>query len=255
MRELLQPLYQSFYSSSLYVRAAQEWRGLGFSFLFVFAFLMTVFFAFSMGELRTMVAKLPEAAAQLPELTYKDGKMSIKEPVPYYIRLSEDPPMLIAVDTRYADTGLDKLFDWMQQNNIHALLTSTKLIFLKENNSGMEIHDLRTLGEDFTVTKADWENILSTIGSWVMPVIVIMVLLGLYLVLILSALLWGVIGLLISQIFRANLEFTALVRIASLSSVPVWVLGGLLAMIGLGGLLPAIFLRISYLAFASRANR
>jgi hypothetical protein len=86
----IRTLYLAFYSKHTYIRAAREWKGVGYGYLFVMIFLSTMCIGIwvhtwtnvAIGQIEKLI--LP----QLPTMTFKEGHLTIDKELPYVIAVS-----------------------------------------------------------------------------------------------------------------------------------------------------------------------
>jgi hypothetical protein len=86
----IRTLYLAFYSKHTYIRAAREWKGIGFGYLFVMIFLSTVcigVWVHAWANLAIMqIEKL--ILPQMPTMTFKEGRLTIDKELPYVITVN-----------------------------------------------------------------------------------------------------------------------------------------------------------------------
>ncbi len=86
----IRTLYLAFYSKHTYIRAAREWKGIGYGYLFVMILLSTLCIGIwvhtwtnaAIGQIEKLI--LP----QLPTMTFKEGNLTIDKELPYVISVS-----------------------------------------------------------------------------------------------------------------------------------------------------------------------
>lgn len=86
----IRTLYLAFYSKHTYIRAAREWKGIGYGYLFVLIFLSTLCIGIwvhtwtnvAIGQIEKLI--LP----QLPRMTYSEGHLTIDKELPYVISVN-----------------------------------------------------------------------------------------------------------------------------------------------------------------------
>lgn len=221
MKKLLSAIYQSFYSKRLYAEAAKEWRGLGFSLLFILLLIETfiLFITYYPIVKSEFLDNLEELVNQFPETTVQNGKISISEPVPYTIRIGKDEPLSIVIDTRYSNMNFDDMYKWMNDNKIVMFVGQSKILTMQDGE--LSVNDASEGVGNTHVTKEQWHQIASDIKSYAAPVIVIGFLVFGWIAYVIMALFFGLIGLIINAITSAGFDYVALVRISCVSFVPV----------------------------------
>lgn len=86
----IRTLYLAFYSKHAYIRAAREWKGIGYGYLFVMILLSTLCIGIwvhtwtnvAIGQIEKLI--LP----QLPTMTFKEGHLSIDKDLPYVMTVN-----------------------------------------------------------------------------------------------------------------------------------------------------------------------
>jgi hypothetical protein len=142
----------------------------------------------------------------------------------------------------------------MLENHARALITSTDVAILKDDGE-LEIYKVSDFGDDFTITKEQWQK-YSALAQWLGSILVaLLIFIVSWFLLVMSACLWGLVGRLIAVFFRASLDYPALVRLASISSIPVWSFAAIFGRLGLHSWSTVFGLQLAYMIFAVRANR
>ncbi len=255
MKAWLRALLYSFYSQPFYRDVAQGWKGLGFRFLFLFAFIPAAVSVISAGELRPVLARLPEIATHLPDTYYQGKRILIREKVPYNIYLNNEPPLFAVIDTRYSEYGLEGVKDWMREHHVALFITSTHAVFYHPDAERIIPVNLKHLPGNFAIGQARWQKLAAFISHWTGTFIFIGSLMITFISFMLSALLMGVIGKIIALTTGAMLEYPALVRLASVTTVPVWATTELFGLFSHQGFASLLIARLTYLFVAIRANK
>jgi hypothetical protein len=89
----IRTLYLSFYSRDAYIRAAREWRGIGFGYLFVLVLTSTICIGIWVHAWANAIILQVEKVIlpQMPTITLKDGRMTIDKELPYVITIQDRP--------------------------------------------------------------------------------------------------------------------------------------------------------------------
>lgn len=89
----IRTLYLAFYSRDVYIRAAREWRGIGFGYLFTLVLISTVCIGIWVHVwANTIIIQFEKIILpQMPTLTLKDGRMTIDKDLPYVITIEGSP--------------------------------------------------------------------------------------------------------------------------------------------------------------------
>ena len=102
----IRTLYLAFYSKDAYIRAAREWRGIGFGYLFTLILISSICIGIWVHVWANAIILQIEKVIlpQLPTVTIKDGHMTIDRELPYVITIADTP--VIRFDTT-ADQSAD----------------------------------------------------------------------------------------------------------------------------------------------------
>jgi len=209
-------LYYSFYSKSFYQNVAGTWKGLGFGYLL---FILCLLWVPETSRIHSEVmeyisAEAPKYVKQVPVITIAQGKVSIKEPVPYFINVPDKNTPFAIIDPSGRITSLDK-------TSASVLLTGSQLI-IKNNSSKSRAFDLK--GIDLVIDQKiiyGWLDTFSTLFPIVMFPFVLFFSLIFH---IIQVLLSAGLGSLFAKQFHTNLNYRTLVRLSSVSFTPAIVL-------------------------------
>lgn len=86
----LRTLYLAFYSKHAYIRAAREWRGIGYGYLFVLILISTLCIGLWVHTWINiaMAGVEKHILPQLPKMTFAEGHLSIDRQLPYVISVN-----------------------------------------------------------------------------------------------------------------------------------------------------------------------
>jgi hypothetical protein len=161
----------SFYSHRFYSEVAHKRTGIGLGHMFVLTLLM--FLAIAPWKIYTMsnagIRYLATASnvEDWPDLTFKDSKLTINKPSPYFIRLGDDKIKFnIIIDPDYKLGDVNTLKNYMVQNNIFVIATADSMVTLKGNNRN-EL-DIQKYGaiQDITIQHTVWRKVLDWLVNW-----------------------------------------------------------------------------------------
>lgn len=210
-------LYFSFYSKSFYQNVARNWKGLCFSYLL---FILCLFWIPEVSRIHSEVseflsAEAPRYVKQVPIITISQGKVSIKEQVPYFINVPEKNTPFAIIDTSGQTTSLDKI-------SALVLLTNSQLI-IKNSSTESRAFDLEGIDHLVIDQKVlyEWIETFDT----VFPIILFpFILLYSFLYHVIQILLIAGIGILFAKKFQATLNYKALIRMSAVSFTPAIIL-------------------------------
>src|SRR5687767_6561038 len=120
---ILESIFLSFYSKSLYQDVARGWKGLALGYLLLVMAICWLPFSYDFHRFLNHYSSqiLPGVIEQVPTITINKGKLSIDKPVPYAIKQPGDGFTLIMFDTSGKYTSLDQL-------HALALITQDKVV-------------------------------------------------------------------------------------------------------------------------------
>lgn len=238
----------SFFSKKLYADIAQNWKGVNFLYLLL---LLALCWIPAMSNVQLWTAdfvnnEAPPIVSQIPEITIADGKVSIKEDQPYYIKAPDSGDVLAIIDTTGQITSLN-------DTGAFCLLTDNKVI-VKKSEFKEETHDLSTV-KAFSVDSERITGWLQIGKKFAVVVIYPFALAGSYIYRIVQALIYAAIGLLFAAICKTKLSYAALLRLAVAAVTPCIIVATIL---GLADISIPVFLypiaALAYLFFAVKSS-
>lgn len=247
---------RAFFDRSLYRWAGGEGKGTGFLYLFILLLvcwlLISVKVYFSLADLRDD-PEFESFVSQVPPISIEQGQVSADVEQPYTIRSETEPGFVFIIDTTGQITELD---DSMEEGG---LLTRDRLIMRRNRWETREL-DLSQI-ESFHMD-ADW------IRGWVAPLAAIVALAVALLMPVVSLVYRAIVALVLAAVgqplanrFKASLDWSGLLRIATLAMTPVIVVDTLASLIA-----PSAFsgcawwfvcgaANLAYMIFGLTANR
>lgn len=133
-----QALIHSFYSADLYVDVGKRWKGIGLLYLLLVMGLLTIPFATKITVLftQTFEKDLIQPLRQLPLLYVQNGKISVDQPTPVFIKNEKNEDMII-IDTSGKINDFSNAYP-----KLSILITGNKIMykaptpdFLREGNT------------------------------------------------------------------------------------------------------------------------
>ena len=240
----------SFFSEELYRDVGLYWKGVNFSYLFLLLAICLipttintyiVFANFVNNEAPTVIE-------QVPEITITDGKVSISEPQPYYIKDPENGDILAIIDT----TGQIKS---LEDTDAFCLLTENSLI-IKKSKFENRTYDLSNV-KAFVVDSERITGWLQIGRKFLAVVIYPFALLGSYLFRIVQALIYAAVGLLFALWCKVTLSYATLLRLAVVAMTPCMLAKTIFGIADIHlpyATLIFLVITLAYLFFAVKAN-
>ena len=214
---IIHPLFMSFYSKDFYRDVAQNWKNYAFLYLlFLLALcsvVKTVKIHYDLSDFLTKHA--PAFISQFPAVTFSNGKASIDQDEPYFIKDPNSGDDIIIIDT----TGeINSLND----TNAVMLLTETKLI-IKKSDRQIQVFALSEI-EDFRLDKDVVYGWLRIVQKWLAVVLFPFLVLGSFVYRLVQVLIYGIIGMVFASILKTDIEFQSLIGITIMAITPVVIL-------------------------------
>jgi len=203
----------SFFSKDLYRDVGLHWKGVNFLYLFLLLAicLLPTTIKMYIGFTNFVNNQAPAVVEQVPEITINNGKVSINEPQPYYIKDPENGDILAIIDTTGQITSLE-------DTDALCLLTGNKLITRKSEFEN-RTYDLSNV-KAFVVDSERITGWLHIARKFLVIVVYPLALLGSYLFRIVQALIYAAIGLLFASWCKVTLTYATLLRLAVVAMTP-----------------------------------
>jgi hypothetical protein len=207
------PLFMSFYSKSLYRDVGANWRKISYLYLLL---LLSVCLIPVMFRTHQMVsdyvhAKAPEIVKQIPVITITKGEVSADVNMPYVIRDPESKAPVVVIDTTGQTTTL-------KDSGAFVLLTKKSLIIRKEK-SGTRTFDLSEI-ESLTINQSVAYEWIETFLDYFIFVLYPLSLIFSLALRIVQALIFALMGLVLSTRLRADLKFSSFMSLAIVAMTP-----------------------------------
>lgn len=238
----IRTLYLAFYCRDAYIRAAREWRGIGFGYLFTLILISSVCIGIWVHIWANAIILQVEKVIlpQLPMLTIKDGRMTIDKELPYVITIAGSPAIRF---DRTADQPADP--------------AEFAPIIFGENEVAHFVRDQGKVKK--WIYEKIWSLVLDPLGvarhikflkTW-LGLIVAAILLPIHFAWVASqTLILGAIGRVYTATMNFYLSYSKLVRVSVVAVTPGVVLGTLLIVtnqffqlwLGIYGIMAAVYL-------------
>ena len=248
---IIQGLFLSFGSQRFYRDVASNWRGAAFALLLVLALLialkMALFISSELSNFDRVYA--PGYVSQLPTITVNNGQASTPQAIPYMITepTSGRPVLMIDTSRTQVDTSA---------NQAIVFLTRTHLAYRKSPDE-TKLYDLSQL-DDMVITQESAHRFIDFMATWLGWILAPFIFLGVYVLRLIVALVYAVIGLLICIPMRVSLPFEAMLALAMVTAAPVVVTEFLFSLFSSGFNIPwllSLGINLALLVFAIHANK
>lgn len=212
--KIFHPFILSFFSKSLYHDVARNWKGIGFLYLLLLVTNVSIIVTAQFHKALKGVHEdedMKSFIEQVPDITLKNGRISINKPQPYIINdPSQDDNPFIIIDTTGNYTSLEG-------TNARVLITGSKIY---TQDRIYDLSDLSEIGE-FTVTRNGVSRVIKIFSNWFAFILFPFIVIFIFLFRIVHILIFALIGILISKIIKVNLIFEQLMRLSAISITPV----------------------------------
>lgn len=214
-----QNLYLPFFSADYYRFVVKNKTGFGLKTLFAVLTLnwLVTLLIISIGffrivsdpEFKTMKDDILQ---QIPEITIKDGKVSIQEPTPYIITLPDSSPIAAIIGEN----------DEVSATVAKSLILVTPDEVVVNNNDRRQSRSYKTSDwEDATFNSEAIEAFGQMIIWFTIPILLVFAVGGSYLFRLLQVFVFAGIGQIFNAIFGTSLVFDQMCRLTSAALTPV----------------------------------
>ena len=210
----IRALVLSLYSPDLYRDVAANWRGVGFLYLLLILALtwIPVIYKMQVGIREFAQTEFPSMIHDFPPITISKGVVSSPAAQPYYLREQQSGKIFFILDTTGKVTELPPGDDPM------ILLTKTELIY--RNQRETKIVELAK-DLDFYIDRAKLQGWMDWAAGKFAYVFFPLFLIGSIIFRMITTLMYAVVGLIFNAIYRKNLTFGTLMRLAAVSTSAV----------------------------------
>ena len=247
---LLRAIPLSLFSGPLYQDVARRWKGAGLLYLLLVLALCWMALAVAMHvRLGRIIAE--EAApivAQVPPVKISNGQVSIGAPEPHIITSPKTGKPLIILDT----TGQ---YSSLEDTEAAVLLTGKQLLVRRDRASVTQF-DLPP-GGDLYVDRARATLLMALVRKWFAVVFCPVALALSFAYRVVQALLYALIGGLLTRAYRCRLPYVVRMRLAIVAVTPAILFDTILGLTG--GSIPywrlvCFLLAMGYLAYGVKVN-
>lgn len=248
---IFHPLWMSFYSKSLYRDVAKNWRGIAAGYLLLLLAIVwlpgLVQFA---AMLRVFVTEnAPQWVAQVPNITIKEGVVSIDKPQPYFIKNPQNGTVAVIFDNTGQYTNLDNTTAQM-------LITKTEII-TRKNQQETRVHTL-TKNDNYVLTQAKVDQFVHSTLWWMPTIMYVVMVLGSFIYRLIQALLYALVGLIYSRFIKYEIHYQPTYRLTIIALTPVIIISSILSYLHIlfpFQLLFYLVLGLGYVIFGVRVNK
>ncbi|MFC1523085.1 DUF1189 family protein [Elusimicrobiota bacterium] len=213
--KFFEPLYLSFFSKDVYLDAAKNWGGMTFAYLLM---LVAVCWAPRMINLHQELAYFLDTdaqaiASQVPRIDINDGVATSEASTPYEIKEAKTGKTFMIIDLREKHTAVDELGD-----NVIALLTRSQFI-MKKNKTETRAYDLSEV-KSFYLDRTRVKGWMELARKWTAIVLYVFIVAFMYVYRIIQAVIYAVIGILVSKFVQIELGFDVLMNLSIIAITP-----------------------------------
>lgn len=207
----------SFFSKDFYREVGLQWKGICFAYLLLLLAICWIpgMVKIHLGFSNFIDNEAPAFIDQVPEITITDGRVSIEEPQPYYIKIPDTNDILAVIDT----TGT---INSLEDANSLCLLTKTGFIW-RQGEFETRTFDLSQV-KNFTLSGDSIMKFLHITKKLLVIILYPFVLLSSYVYRIIQALIFAAIGLLFASLSKVSLSYGALLRLAVVAMTPCMII-------------------------------
>ena len=224
MLEKIKELLGPFYSASFYSRLATQGKGVGLSFI-ALVVLITIAGAGAMtfGSLQDFMREQHSLFEKLPDVAVRNGALATIPPEPLTLTIfeeAEEGPLVIQFDTQATPMEADTLLKKMEAEGILIYVASNGITVRGKATGESQFHGIDKEA-DKTVTHEDWMRISGLVASLFLPTTLIALFISLFIMHSALVIAGALILLIIEPLFKINMTFAPLMRIAAAAKVPV----------------------------------
>jgi len=213
----LQAVYMSFFSKDLYRDVVEHWKGIGFLYLLLWALFISVIVAVTLQFFLVIPVTdvLIGQSGQLPNMTFTHSELSIDKESPYQLK-DKNGNVGIVFDTRDNPEGLKPGTPGM-------LVTKTAIIYQTQYKETKTKYDEMSI-TDLTITRDQVKDFFQGARQWFSFIIFAVMVPSAFIFLAIQAVIYAAIGMIFSNIAKANLTYGELMRLTAIALTPVLVL-------------------------------
>ena len=221
-----------FFSRDFYVRLVRQGQGIGMRFIIMNMVLSLLVMLYGMvSALPAMQGTIQMALDRMPDISIKAQKLSINQPSPYTVHISDNPKMPAVLFDTDAQPSVTEINNIMVLQNLAGLITADFVAVRDQNKTQFYyFKDYTQLNDkQVTVTHDDWIYYAKEIFLWMLPVAGIIALVGLFVWRMLATVLQAVIVLLFGLAGKVRPDFEGAMRLAGAAALPPAFIAFLLA--------------------------
>ncbi|NIP27874.1 MAG: DUF1189 domain-containing protein [Phycisphaerae bacterium] len=214
----------SFYSKDLYRDVGLNWKGICFGYLLLF---LAICWIPMMVKIHTGFSAFvqndaPPVIDQVPEITITDGRVSIAEPQPYFIREPDSNQVIAVIDT----TG-----NINSPSDANAFFLLTENMMITQTEFETRTIDLSQF-DNLSISGDDIMGFLNSLRKYLVIILYPLALLSSYVYRIIQALIYAAIGLIFASTCKITLSYGALLRLAVAAMTPCMIIRTVFALAG-----------------------
>jgi hypothetical protein len=241
-----QAVFLSFFSPDLYRDVVQNWRGVGFLYLFL---LIALTWALQAVKLQNDVARFIDQYAvttiqQFPKVRIEKGELSFDKPSPYYVKNTNGKPLIVfdtsnLSDLKNPETGKPLLPNAESLGPLEPptvdypdpLIIATKKEIIFWDGKQAKVNPLNGV-DKVEVDQSTINSFVDAFRKWIGIVVYIVLVPMLFVIHIIWVLFYGLVAKIIANMMKIELNYAQLVRLSVIAITPTIVIDTVLRLLG-----------------------
>ncbi len=214
----------SFFSKDLYLDACFRWKGTGFGYLFLLLAVLWIapIAGLQMGLSDFVATEAPKVVTQIPVISIVDGKASIAEPQPYYIKNPDTGANLAVIDTTGTIASPD-------DGKALVLITQKQAIF-KKSEVETRAFSFQNVSR-FTLSQEKITYWLNKTRSYLAPILYGLAVIFSFMYRVIQALMYAALGMIFVAWCRSERTYQQLLRLSVVAVTPAIIIKTIISMI------------------------
>jgi len=220
-----QALFLSFWSPQLYRDVAKHWKGTGYTYLFLVLCASSILYCVKMQMLANNIFDtiVHRILLQVPDITCKQGEISIDKPSPYTVYAPGHRPFII-FDINDEDFSIQPNMTGSEALRVskHGVWVKRLLPRIDAHSDPYRLQPIETTQDsNFAFTKQSVLNCGITLKTLFGAISFLVIVVASFIQAIFVTLVYALAGFMTSRLLGLSLSFTTLIRLASVCLTPV----------------------------------